>query len=402
MIDSQISTLKKISSLAESAQNLLSVREEIKPKMPRTFSRPEAVDYLKCDYRTINRYASELGIDPESYKEHGIDWMLDLEQIYKIRDALPASTILKKQFKEFQRSKKQSSQRVVIQNQKGGVGKTISTITVATGLAVEFHQKYSVLIVDMDGQSTLSSYQPPLNGNNRTTIGELMQIDPLSENYISLVKDSVSDTTIPNLKILPAAQGDRDIEALFHQGVFSGQITEPYKRLNSVLDALGDEFDIVLIDTPPSLGYSAINSYFAATSVIFPLGANQNDTDATCQYLSYLPKLYKTLIKEGHKGYDFIKMLVTNHEVSSSSLDVMNEINSYFGDFVFSTQFKKSEAVRECALNRNSVFDLSVSTYQGKTKKTLKNAKLNAFSVVQDVIREINIVWKRQGDLIDE
>lgn len=394
----QIETLKELETIAQGASELLAQREDIRPKLPRTFDRPDAVEYLKCDYRTIEKHAAELGFDPKAHVSSGINWMLDINQIYKIRDALPESTILKKKLKPFNRKKNQKAQVLVVQNQKGGVGKTLSCITMATGIAMEYHEGYRIAVIDMDGQSTLSSYQPSLDGEERPTIGELIQIDPQTEGYRELIRASVSDTTIPNLKIIPAAQGDRDIEAIFHEGVFSNSISSPYSRLKAVIDAISDDVDIVLIDTPPSLGYASINAYNAATSVIVPLGANQNDTDATCQYLSYLPKIYRNLIAQGHQGYDFIKFLLTNYEENSaSSLEVREELNEHFNGYLFSTTFKKSEAVRLCSLDRNTVYDLSKSMYSGH-KSTFKNAKLNADQILMDIMLQVRKVWDKENN----
>ncbi|MFL7013581.1 ParA family protein [Enterovibrio norvegicus] len=400
MDSKQLETLGLLSEMADESAQLTSKLETIFPKSPRTFTRPETTEYLKCDYRTVQRHASELGINPGRFKSEGIDFLLDIDDVYRIREALPASTVLKSSYKPFIRSGNQQCQIIVVQNQKGGVGKTLSTITISTGLAIEYHQGYRVLVVDMDGQSTLTMYQPPKideNGHQarRTTVGDLLMKDPSSADYIESVKAAVADTTVPNLKILPADQHDRQLEAEFHKGVFNGQISNPYSRLKSILDAITEDFDIVVIDTPPSFGFAALNSYLAATSVIFPLGANQNDVDATCQYFQYLPEIYKTLVEQGHGGYDFIRMLVTNYEESVSSLEVLNELNTHFPKFVFSTQFKKSEAVRICALAKNSVFDLSASTYGG-TKKTFIPAKLNAAVVVSEVHLELMKVWKKQ------
>ncbi|KEY90955.1 plasmid replication protein (plasmid) [Candidatus Photodesmus blepharus] len=394
----QIETLKVLEEISRGASELLDQREKIRPKLPRTFDRPDAVEYLKCDYRTIEKYAAELGINPKAYSENGIRWMLDINQIYKIRDVLPETTLLKKKTKPFKRQSDQKTQVIVVQNQKGGVGKTLSCITVATGIAVEYHEVYRVAVIDMDGQSTLSAYQPSINGDDRTTIGELIQINPETLSYKDFIRDSVSDTTIPNLKIIPATQRDRDIESIFHEGVFNGSIQSPYSRVKNVIEVISGDFDIILIDTPPSLGYASINAYNAATSVIIPLGANQNDTDATCQYLSYLPKIYKNLISQGHEGYDFVKFLLTNYEENSvSSLEIREELNEYFNGYLFSTTFKKSEAVKLCSLEKNSIYDLSKSMYSGH-KTTFKNAKLNADQILIDIMLQVRNVWDKETD----
>ena len=392
----QIETLAQLEAIAESAQELMNHRDDLRPKMPRTFDRTDAVEYLKCDYRTIERYAAELGINPKAFAEQGIKWMMKLEDIYRVRDALPETTILKKKFTPFKRLPHQTTQVLLFMNQKGGVGKTLSCITLATGMAVEFHEVYRILIVDMDGQSTLSTYQPSRNGDVRTTIGELMKLSPESEGYADTVKSAVSDTTVPNMKIIPAAQNDRDVENIFHDGVFSGQIQSPYTRLKSVLDAVKNDFDIILVDTPPSLGYASINAYNAATSAIMPMGANQNDTDATCQYLTYLPKMYKNLIAQGHQGYDFVKFLLTNFEENSaSSLEVQDELSDHFNGHLLESTFKKSEAVKRCSLDKNTVYDLSKSMYDGH-KATFKSAKINADAILLEVMRLVRKVWRQE------
>lgn len=394
-----IETLVELEKIASNAIELLNKREVTRPKLPRTFDCVDAVEYLKCDYRTIEKHAAELGIDPKAYAQQGIKWLVTLDDIYKIRDALPETTILKKKYTPFKRFPSQKTQVIVNMNQKGGVGKTMTCITIASGMAVEFHEGYRICVIDMDGQSTLSAYQPSVTGEPRTTIGELMQINPDVESYKEKIKGSVSDTTIPNLKIIPAAQNDRDVENIFHEGVFSGTIDSPYTRLKSVIEAIEDDFDIILVDTPPSLGYASINAYNAATSVIMPLGANLNDTDATCQYLSYLPKMYKSLIAQGHQGYDFVKLLLTNFEENSAtSLDVQDELSAYFDGHLFTSTFKKSEAIRRCSLDKNTVYDLSRSMYDGH-KATFKSAKINADAIVFEVMRLVRAVWRQEADL---
>lgn len=393
-----IETLVELEAIAESAMALLEKRNTIRPKLPRTFDRPDAVEYLKSDYRTIEKHAAEIGINPKAYASQGIKWMLTLDEIYKIRDVLPDTTILKKQFTTFKRLPSQKTQILVNMNQKGGVGKTMACITLATGIAVEFHEGYRVCVIDMDGQSTLSAYQPSIAGEVRPTIGQLMQLDPESGGYGEKIRQAISDTTIPNLKIIPAAQNDRDVENIFHEGVFSGEIKSPYTRLKSVIEQIKDDFDVILIDTPPSLGFASINAYYAATSVIMPVGANLNDTDATCQYLSYLSTMYKNLIAQGHQGYDFVKLLLTNFEENSAtSLEVQNELSDYFNAHLMKSTFKKSEAIKRCSLDKNTVYDLSKSMYDGH-KATFKNAKINADAILFEVMRLVRTVWEQEAN----
>lgn len=411
-------TLVKMLEIADSSKSFLGFRDSIRSKVERSFNRKEASEYLRSDGRTIERVAEELNIDWKIGKDDGIPWFLTIDQLYAIRDALPENTALKKKVKKFQRQPHQKCQIITVGNQKGGVGKTITANTYATGFAAEYHEQFRVLLVDMDGQSTASTYHPSLKSLDeqnadrqvwndlagvdeqyrntkigRITVGDLVKLDPMTDNYKALVKLGIADSTIPNLKILPSVQADRDIEEIFHQQVFSGEMKNPYTRLASILAAVEDDFDIIIVDTPPSYGYASTNAFFAATSIIFPFGANQNDTDASIQYFSYIPETYANLIKQGHQGYDFIKILITNHQESSnSSLSVIQELQAGFGEWLFAHKFNNSEAVRLCSLNKNSVFDLSASTYEGH-KRTFTSAQLNAKFVIDEAMQSIKKAW---------
>ncbi|MEI8659326.1 ParA family protein [Vibrio sp. Hal054] len=387
-------TLDLMESLGSTALDVLQRRRQLRNKLPRSFNRTEAGRYLKCDERTIEKVASELGIDWKQDKDLGIPWNLYINQMYAIRDALPPSTILKVNHKKFVRSPEQKLQVITVQNQKGGVGKTMSVVTLSTGLAVEYHQQYRILIIDMDGQSTLSSYHPSLDNVERKTIGELISMNPNDPEFVKSVRNSICDTITPNLKIIRSDQVDRNIESVFHSLNAKGQLQDPYTRLSRVIDAIADDFDIVFIDTPPSFGFGSINAYMAGTSVLFPLGANENDTDATYQYMTFIPDMYASLMGAGHQGYDFVKMLITNNTNSDTALEYIGELQNHFGPLLMANKFNHSEAVRRCSSDKYSIYEVSASSYKGP-RKTFDQAKLNADAFVGELHAHIQQVWNK-------
>lgn len=262
----------------------------------RNYTRAEASAYLDIDAKTLDKYVAATGIDPRRHSDS--QWSIDIAEMYLVRDQLPES--LRKEAK-FQRSEKQQTQILVIQNQKGGVGKTVSAATIASGLATEFHQEYRVGLIDMDGQATLSMYYAPeANQEGSLSVGDLMMRNfdmDEGETFEQVVSEAFLETTIPNLRILPASQSDRAMEGWFHEQVFNHKLPSPYEILSDVIDAIRDEFDIIIIDTPPSLGYATFNAYYSATSVVFPLSITENDIDATCSYFSYIPQVWALLKK---------------------------------------------------------------------------------------------------------
>lgn len=360
----------------------------------RNFTRAESSTYLGIDAKTLDKYVVSAEIDPRRHEDS--QWSLDMSEMYRVRDLLPDN--LRKEPK-FTRSDKQSTQVIVIQNQKGGVGKTVSAATIASGLATEFHQEYRIGLIDMDGQATLSMYYAPeADQEGELSIGDLMMghfdLDE-GESLEQVYADAFLSTTIPNLRILPAAQSDRAMEGWFHEQVFSHKLTSPYSLLSNIIDNVKDEFDIIIIDTPPSLGYATFNAYFAATSVVFPLSITENDIDATCSYFSYIPQVWALLENANHKGYDFMKILLTNHRDSSTTTELMNSLYDYFAPYLYSKEFKHSEAIRQASSLLSTVFDMSKSEYP-KSKSTFQSAQQNSYEVTSQILRDIVNVWREQ------
>ncbi|MGR5133897.1 ParA family protein [Vibrio alfacsensis] len=360
----------------------------------RNFTRAEASTYLGIDAKTLDKYVAGADIDPRRHEDS--QWNIDIEEMYRVRDLLPEA--LRKESK-FIRSDGQKLQVIVIQNQKGGVGKTVSAATIASGLATEFHQEYRIGLIDMDGQATLSMYYAPeAEQEGNLSVGDLMmrnfELDE-GETFDQAVSDAFLTTTIPNLRILPASQTDRAIEGWFHEQVFSHKLASPYSILSDIIDAVRDEFDIIIIDTPPSLGYATYNAYFAATSVVFPLSITENDIDATCSYFSYIPQVWALLANANHEGYDFMKIMLTNHRDSSTTTELMNSLYDNFAPYIYSKEFKHSEAVRQASSLLSTVFDMSKSEYP-KSKATFQSAQQNSYEVTSQILRDIVNVWREQ------
>ena len=363
-------------------------------KEQRNFTRAEAATYLGIDAQTLDKYVTNTGIDPRRHQDSL--WSVNIAEIYQVRNLLPEA--LRKEPK-FQRTAKQKTQIIVIQNQKGGVGKTVSAATIASGLATEFHQEYRVGLIDMDGQATLSMYYAPeAEHEGALSVGDLiMQNFDLDEDetLTQAISNAFLPTTIPNLRILPAAQSDRAMEGWFHEQVFNHCLDAPYSQLKALIDQVSHEFDIIVIDTPPSLGYATFNAYYAASSVVFPLSITENDIDATCSYFSYIPQVWALLANAKHQGYDFMKILFTNHKDSSTATELLNQFYDYFAPFLYSKEFKHSEAIRQASSLLSTVFDMSKSEYP-KSKSTFQSAQQNSYEVTSQILRDIVKIWREQ------
>ncbi|MGD8116900.1 ParA family protein [Vibrio sp. TRT 29B02] len=358
-------------------------------KPERVFRKGEVHDYLSIDPRTAKKHANNIGIDDISE--------LSLTQIRSIRDALPEQLRVAP---KFVRGDKKHCQVIAVQAQKGGVGKSTTSTATASGLATEFHQDYRVGIVDLDAQYNASSFWVhDLHLDKHISAGELIvgkyELEE-GETEKQFFSSCFLQTQIPNLRILPASQLHRGYEFEFHKQLLDVDPQEPYRRLKHIIDTVSDEFDIIIIDTPPSSGFVTLNAYYAATSIIFPVCFNEIDVEATCSYFDFIPSLWSMMEGLGHQGYDFAKILVCNYDDNSiSELAIKNRFIEKFGYFTYNTEFYKSEAIKVCHNMNSTIFEMSASQYPN-TKKTFTRCKQNVSQILSQIHHDIVTSWERR------
>ena len=214
-----------------------------------------------------------------------------------------------------------------ISNQKGGVGKTTTTVNLATALAA-LRKKVAVIDLDPQGNATVSlGQQRRQGGPNSYTV--LMGRYKASE---SLVK-----TAIPYLYVLPASQ------ELLGVDMELADIEKPQFFLKKAIQDLTD-FDYIFVDCPPAVGLLTMNALVASTSVIIPV---------QCEYLALegVADLMKT-IERVKKNFnptlkiDGIVMTMFDGR-SRLSRSVDNDVRSFFKDLVYGTVIPRNVRIPE-------------------------------------------------------
>ncbi len=174
------------------------------------------------------------------------------------------------------------ARRIVVANQKGGVGKTTTAVNLGASLAV---MEKRVLLVDCDPQGNASSGLGFYPGDDRPNIYTAL-FEP------EKVRDSIVQTAIPFLQLLPGTQDlvGAEIELADKLG------REYYVR--DLLAPVEDEYDYILIDCPPSLGILTVNALCAARELLVPLQCEYYALEGLSQLLMTFELVKKRLNPE--------------------------------------------------------------------------------------------------------
>jgi chromosome partitioning protein len=220
------------------------------------------------------------------------------------------------------------TQVTAIANQKGGVGKTTTSVNLAAALAVA---EQRVLLVDFDPQGNASSAFGVNCG-----IGEPQIYHALTHELP--VQDVLRSTTLQHLDLLPAGQDLIGAEmelvsALDRQG-----------RLARLLAPLRPQYDHILIDCPPSLGLLTLNALVAADRVIVPLQAEFYAMEG----LSHLLETLHHVRQQFHPALELEGILLTLVDRRTKLSDqVTQDIRAYFQDKVFTTEIPRNVRLAE-------------------------------------------------------
>jgi chromosome partitioning protein len=217
---------------------------------------------------------------------------------------------------------------VCIANQKGGVGKTTTAVSLAAGLA---KLGARVLVVDLDPQGNASTgLGVRIEEGEPSTYGVLVDGDDLL--------DAVRETEIARLSLLPSSLdlAGAEVELV---PAFSRE-----HRLERALEATNEHFDLILVDCPPSLGLLTINALVAADEVLVPIQCEYYALEGLSQLLRTIELVAENLNRRLRVGGVVLTMFDARTNLSQQ---VVEEVRDYFGDLTFTTVIPRSVRLSE-------------------------------------------------------
>ena len=229
---------------------------------------------------------------------------------------------------------------LVIANQKGGVGKTTTSINLAAALA---QKRKKTLLIDLDpqGNATLSFIDPQ---DLTYSIYELL-VQPDTN-----AADVVRPTDLDELDLI----GSR-ISLAKAEAKLIGEFDSHF-RLKDKLAPIRELYDYVIIDTPPTLGILTVNALVAGTHLIVPIQSSYYSLEGTDDLLD----TYEKIRSRPNPELQFLGVLITLHDKRTNlARDVKGQIKDVFGDKVFATTISKSVRLEESPAYKQSIFSFA-------------------------------------------
>ena len=280
-------------------------------------------------------------------------------------------------------------QVITVINFKGGSGKTTTAAHLAQKAALD---GYRVLAIDLDPQASLSAlhgYQPEFDLLDGGTLYDAIRYeDPVP------LRDVIQDTYFTNLDLIP---GNLDLMEFEHDtpralSERSGSLF--FTRVGDKLAEVADDYDIVVIDCPPQLGFLTMSALSAATAVLVTVHPQMLDVMSMCQFLLMTSNLLGVVAEAGgDMGYDWMRYVVTRYEPGDGPQNQMvSFMRSMFGEYVLNHPVLKSTAISDAGITKQTLYEVEKSQF---TRATYDRARESLDSVNGEIEDLIQKAWGR-------
>ena len=273
-----------------------------------------------------------------------------------------------------------------LMNFKGGSAKSTSAIHLCHYLALS---GYRVLAIDLDPQGSLTGFcgiQTELEFEGASIYDALRYEDPVP------MSEAIVETYFPGLHLAPARLVLSEFET--ETAVNAGRGVAFFEKLSNAIKSVESNYDVVVIDSPPALGFLTLTGLYAATSVIVPMTPSMLDLASTQQFVemtsAYLGVIEDTGVKLDH---DFFSFLITRDDPSDiPSQQIVSLMRALFQDRVVSATGLRSTAIGDASMLKMSIYEVARSEM---TRSTYDRAKNSMDAVGAEIAGMLQQGWGR-------
>ncbi len=272
-------------------------------------------------------------------------------------------------------------------NFKGGVGKTTTTIALAQGFTLRGHK---VCLIDLDPQAsttTLCGYVPDAEVTEEMTVMPVVYGEQADLAYAPI------PSYWHNIDLIPASPTLFGADYFLPNKQSQNPQFEFWKILDIAMEPLREKYDIIIIDTPPTLSYLAIAAFMATDGLIVPLPPETLDYASSTQYFRQFSELFKSMrdARSVGKEFEFISIVLSKVKSSVATTEAVKTwIMQTYPELVNQYEIPETDLVKNASAVFKTIYDLS--SYEGSTKTF--NRALEAFdSVVNEFESKIQNVW---------
>lgn len=280
-------------------------------------------------------------------------------------------------------------QVITVINFKGGSGKTTTAAHLAQKMALD---GYRVLAIDLDPQASLSAlhgFQPEFDLLDGGTLYDAIRYDdPVP------LREVIQQTYFTNLDIVP---GNLDLMEFEHEtprALAARDGTLFFTRVDDALASVETDYDVVVIDCPPQLGFLTMSALSAATAILVTVHPQMLDVMSMCQFLLMTSNLLGVVGDAGgDMSYDWLRYVVTRYEPGDGPQNQMvSFMRSMFGEHVLNHTVLKSTAISDAGITKQTLYEVEKSQF---TRATYERAIESLNAVNGEITDLVQQAWGR-------
>jgi cellulose biosynthesis protein BcsQ len=313
--------------------------------------------------------AIENGVLPDVMQQNNGRYLYTLEHCALITELMAQPDSSLKSGAKRWRDQEHKKHVIVVTSQKGGTGKTQTAACLASGIAQDVGSSIRVLVIDLDPQGSQRTFSAPdisSTDNILTAVDLMLGEAEKNELYLAarehyshdeIVKVSCLPTYNPNLKILPAFPSDERFNSYAWTNMTDGMDVLRLLQ-DKVITPVIDDFDIIIVDLPPSNTPLVWTAYEAATTLLIPCATRELDWSSIKEFMVDLPDKLEILPSKG-ENLDTFKVVATLYEDDkNNNLSSLTEMKSLLGQHLLNTPIPKSSAFEAAAKSNRTPWEM--------------------------------------------